>query len=687
MLLHQVLHGYRDGHRLLASSAPSDVAAARQILTLSDASGPGLQPDHPGYITGYPLVSKKSYALARTWPAPEMPRPGCVWTHTLLIDVADLATLSDAEPLLNRFRRPSADEVLEDFESYRSPLNVAVDKSEHHRPQYIEKRRVELVLYGLYGNPLNAVFWTAPDDRNVAENLILALWLQQWPRLRRTFRFCTLSLLSRSPNEESFDLQIVPQGTASRKAKDIVDVDDLDEDSAAYQEWVVAAADDLLTGGGDLRRFLWRYGADTDAGRYAFKPLTNAWLAFRHPQKAEAVTATIDSIEKIGSGNAIRGFIANKIASAAARSETHDPAALRFLVGHIDLVDDKILVSSERSIARAIYEADIQLVWQLVGANTGGAKRTIAHEAIRLLVPEDLESADSLNEDALMTAIALNPDLLVSALLWKSRPDLVRATLRQANADPKIAEEIVDAAVATNADFLADTVIDSLGMVGISRLIYLIDTGSCSESSLNNWMQSLSAHPKEVLSIICEGHIRKQRTLACLASQISYRASVEGNKDPWVRAVKRADGVPKDGGLSFCGFLLARALSGASPEPGKLLNVAFDPVYNAILDEKLDYQTWKMVTRELPYPPLWKEWDRCYRLILGAAKFSIDHNLSARQYLKITSDDGIFLRLARETADRYRGKNYLGKVLRFCEKRRLKQATKALADILESKIY
>ena len=33
------------------------------------------------YVTGYPLDSINAYALAMTWYAPEMPRPGCVWTR------------------------------------------------------------------------------------------------------------------------------------------------------------------------------------------------------------------------------------------------------------------------------------------------------------------------------------------------------------------------------------------------------------------------------------------------------------------------------------------------------------------------------------------------------------------------------------------------------------------------------
>ena len=104
--LHQALHGYAEGHRQLAASVALKQRDVKTMLVLSDLSGPGAQIDEAGYLTGYPLTDSKKYALARTWAAAEMRRPGCVWTHTLLIDFADLATLADTAELLALFRRP-----------------------------------------------------------------------------------------------------------------------------------------------------------------------------------------------------------------------------------------------------------------------------------------------------------------------------------------------------------------------------------------------------------------------------------------------------------------------------------------------------------------------------------------------------------------------------------------------------
>jgi hypothetical protein len=43
------------------------------------------------------------------------------------------------------------------------------------------------------------------------------MWDQQWPRLKRAFRFCTLSFAGRSAGGSVFDLQFLPEsGRVSR---------------------------------------------------------------------------------------------------------------------------------------------------------------------------------------------------------------------------------------------------------------------------------------------------------------------------------------------------------------------------------------------------------------------------------------------------------------------------------------
>src|SRR5690606_11940246 len=99
------IHGYRDGHRLLSSSVSLSADSARAMLVLSDMSGPAMQPGFDEYLTGYPLPGSELFVFAKTWYALEMQRPGCVWTHSLLLSRDQLAQTS-ASALVSKFRRP-----------------------------------------------------------------------------------------------------------------------------------------------------------------------------------------------------------------------------------------------------------------------------------------------------------------------------------------------------------------------------------------------------------------------------------------------------------------------------------------------------------------------------------------------------------------------------------------------------
>jgi hypothetical protein len=101
--LEQTLHGYDRGHRLLATSTRFSSEDDRAMLNMSDLSGSRVVDGFFEYITGYMLPSKEFFALAKTWYATEMKRPGCVWTHTLLLPRALLDELRDAEALASLF--------------------------------------------------------------------------------------------------------------------------------------------------------------------------------------------------------------------------------------------------------------------------------------------------------------------------------------------------------------------------------------------------------------------------------------------------------------------------------------------------------------------------------------------------------------------------------------------------------
>lgn len=105
--IHQTLHGYNQGHHLLSSTILLKSSDDMQMMSLmSDWAGFDNKYDERiSYLTAYPL-SGDYYVIAMTWYADDMPRPGCVWTHSLLIRKDELDSIRNFKSLFQLFHRP-----------------------------------------------------------------------------------------------------------------------------------------------------------------------------------------------------------------------------------------------------------------------------------------------------------------------------------------------------------------------------------------------------------------------------------------------------------------------------------------------------------------------------------------------------------------------------------------------------
>jgi hypothetical protein len=217
----QTLHGYDRGHHLLAGSAALASVASRRLQIATDLSGPAVAPGFESYLTGFPL-DESFYALARTWYADEMPRPGCVWTHTLLLRIRDLPRVRRLALFLRYFRRPTVGEPLD---MYARPLSVDVGSFLTDNVQIDDRVRSTIAtLYSTAECPIVAPSKAAVDF----DAVVLALWQIHPTWLRRTFSFCT-GALSLAAADTARDLLVVPDSLARRLRNEVVVVPSISE--------------------------------------------------------------------------------------------------------------------------------------------------------------------------------------------------------------------------------------------------------------------------------------------------------------------------------------------------------------------------------------------------------------------------------------------------------------------------
>ncbi|WP_420142132.1 hypothetical protein, partial [Sphingomonas sp.] len=413
IVVQQTLHGYSDGHRLIAGSVSLSSVDARTMLVMSDLSGPGVKPPPSGYLTGYPLDGSGRYVLARTWAAPEMPRPGCVWTHSLIVENADLGAMTGAAGLLAAFRRPDGPSRRE---GYTSPVEVNAadpEPTQFTATPTLVTRATELVN-ALYAAPERAIVVQAGDE-DQDEMLATSIWMQQWPRLRRGFGFCTLAKMDRSLKGQALDLQMVPGGERqlASKFKDAVSPSDVPHVPAAAT--LVA---DLVDSRTSLREFLRRTGGDVEGGRRAMVPLVTLYDAiFDGPPDLPAAVRAFDALDGLGRRQArsLRLIVARQ---AMDRVDDVDDDVFEFLV---DALEQDFSAGYEAGIGAKFGVAlwrrsPVRFVSALADPGPLGMA---AAEAVRRIDVHELVTRLGSNADAADTIARERPDVMSTPAFWR----------------------------------------------------------------------------------------------------------------------------------------------------------------------------------------------------------------------------------------------------------------------------
>jgi len=667
--IHQVLHGYADGHRRLAQSRALSREADRVMLSLSDMSGPAMVPGFENYLTGYPLLVDSLYAFASTWYAPEMDRPGCVWTHTLLIEYADLARIGDLRTLLPLFVRPRGDSDLRQRYGHlvilrQPPSGTGGAMGLVNDPMEPVPCTVLAALYSTSGIPV----FVPARSATAYQDVVLSLWSQQWPRLRRSFRFCTGALSNRTVDDVSFDLQVVPRERLTdvqRGARDGIAVGEACSEPNMEAAWVSCASDDLRMGSeGRLRQFLWRFAAEATVDRRVFKYLTRLFIdiggtrAGRFPldQLVSEVAAGMPYADQsLRFKRALFGQ--NGHGQHLLGPDVSEPAIIRALAttDRYQAFDAASLEICERAAMLWRTHRDVaeQLTIELAGNSPTPLGIAYLQGIVQGLV--DRHSADRVARTWKVREALLDTDLSVafSPDLWDCSATDKRRILtkigRRQIADRDL-RQIVAALLAANTDDIADDVFLAFGPRGARSVLDVIDGANHDPWAAVSaaWQKVLAAYPSELLQWLLDTPTACVTTIAFIAGVLNPHSSLLRTRDVtvWLRAADEAKAVL--GGeryVDFMAFLLALGLinvdAGHEVDSSRELVVAaFQSVYAAVENGTLGARAWNVLEPVLPPPRSWwwERDDRPDRLRQAVLERFVDAGWPLRHFLACFED-------------------------------------------------
>ncbi|MEZ6064152.1 MAG: hypothetical protein R3B90_00245 [Planctomycetaceae bacterium] len=154
--MHQLVHGYKKGHSLLAGSCSLPKAALETVTELSDLSGPlPVGATIPSYLVAYPVPDSGFYALGRTWQDTDAPRSGCVITHTLLIpeDAWQAAAFPSAFLRLHSCPNPQS------LDLFRQEIALPNESGQSAENSWLNAAEADEFAAKVFSEGLRSVIW------------------------------------------------------------------------------------------------------------------------------------------------------------------------------------------------------------------------------------------------------------------------------------------------------------------------------------------------------------------------------------------------------------------------------------------------------------------------------------------------------------------------------------------------
>ncbi len=631
-MIYQCLFGYSEGHDLLATSFPLTREQRIHLSQLTDLSGPEPLQGFDGYLYGFPIPGGL-YALSRTWYATELPRPGCVWTHALLLDQQAIAA-PDVRHLARLHVRPGAQVTLN---GYTAPIDDA--SMNEPSTESVGHQELSLILNALYSVSSRRVCVPVAASAD-AEAVFLIVWNQQWPALRSSFSFTTGMLGS---GQWPFDLQAIPQ--KNRRLFQAADTFLIADSSATPTGEVVpdAAIDDAISPQPTLlRSLLWTYGKDFSAARDIFKSLCDLYDRLNAGDKHQRANSAYE-------------YVATRF------GKSPESEHLRH-----SLFEDGVFVDAADALGVAIR--DSEGILEMSSARVRKAALTLDVASLReltlkIIEAEGIETArlkalvDAFVERCQESMLAHLPPALVAAVLT-GREDLARNPNAWRQSDDINSQVLKQ--LSSHGGFTAAIAFGLLRTANL-RLLYearqlrpeawveAIDT-LVSDAPLppdvEEFVLGLLWSARDVVRSYLQSHA--VGSFVKLAGAVLDVSAREANEFP-LHNFNPAAGFSElhDGGaeLHACAFFVTLSLVRPEADSAIFASQSFSKVYAAAKNQQLPWGLWRGIDNQLPWNSL--EWDRCARLIEGMVSRFVSCSWPAAEFVKTFRTDEEFERATR----------------------------------------
>ena len=625
----QMLFGYNNGHTLINTSLDKTLWRQKDVDFLSDASGMG---SFKSYITCYPIYEDGYYVFAKTWYAEELERPGCVWTHIVLVSFNDLTSMKEGIDIEAIFQRP---DINEGFGQYGKKILCPAKK----------KQVINYSKYAIY-TLLRSDRKIIIEDENTEkyEKPLLSILPILPIYILQKLTICTCSLANRYIDGIVFDYQITIPGKInilSREIENVVVYKNI-EARFNYPLWV-KYLDDKFTNNEyeKLYGYCSKYGI---TNRERFCSLTKVFYAVNEFKTPIVLQQYFVLLSKLSEGIKLIEKTRNLIYFYDDKEMKtwfeHSSLIKEILVGMKEKkgiftkkdLSEKVAVKYAKCIYNECNKENLNLIFDEYVHNTlnrNGVK--VVLQIIELLTPDDLDIIFNLNYSICMVLVRLDARFLLCKKIWKQdknyQLDLLSNARLNNSKDKKI---IIRNIVEHTTENISGEVYQMFGQDLENVLCdFYKSKDDFTLDQINFWIPYCAKNPKIYIDIV--KHISDFTIIYELTEYVdSYNIQDIDECRQWINTLsKMMDCINEKQRykISFFALPFVIKLKGSGVE--KFDEMVFQEINYRLENSEMDFTDWKYVSTVLPEVSLEQSWDKCLRLRL-AFKDIVDFNLKIK---------------------------------------------------------
>lgn len=661
MRLGQAIFGYRGGHRRLASSVSFLPGDERFLVRMTDLSGSRSMPGFEEYLSGYALPSGTAYVLAKTWYAPECERPGCVWTHVIVVRHQDWTGLTSGS-ICGSFLRPAPG--VASLDRYSDSLQMespACGNDDSLLPQIGEE-----ILEALYSDDRPIVI--SETEKHTDFSIFLTNILLQRPlATRMAFSFCTGSLSFLETGTGPVRVQVMPS-RISRLVRE--DVHFLPSDAKQINSpWTEYLFRDVREHDAILGRLFDPFqeidqSYDERESVIVIRRLAEARVLFEDirtgglsaqaslrrimeifPSQNEQVGFKIDAIRTMAKTPAGRLALLQSVFEAG--------DAIFAFEGTEHEVQTAASLASKNEPAAVLQLLEVVLFKHIENAFVLDVIQRLVSE-VRLL---DIEVARPIDSQVLFSIARAQKELLYKPEFW-----LLQRSF----------EESVELAETLAEEFGEETVLAALLAVDrfdlLIRMLRIRGSGGAREAlrlarelhldSPSDYMKVIALR-SEVLDFaetLARGEAHTMRPLNDAQFFILASSNIEPYRlvelvpelATWLQALAALPAEPQ----RIFALAIYFACGSEFTDGWRLFRKSFDVIHQAVAAKSIASDWWWLIKTWLPSLAIWEKWDKCERLRRGAVDSILRRGLPPTTLDEVSQDRALQNQLRQIYRDR-----------------------------------